>query len=1280
MAGMLTVTSIAPVQAMAAEEEVLEEAATDASSDAASEASSELTSDEEADDSASEASSDQVVDEATGETSEPKKEEEAPVKEDEEPGETNETVDTLEFFNRWNESDKRGNKLEFTSQYQEFCYDFGEAFDTDACGGITIQVADQGNNVCFKLYDSGMNEMQAGYSNSGKTEYTVVPTYDGDVKYLGVMSMASGDENYPYSITIKDIKADVKEKVYEETYTYTPSSMFFKERWEGAEVEGNTLEYDAEWQEYWFALGRKFDCEKLKAIKVKVSDQSLTVAFKLYSEDGTELEAFYGKSGAAEYNLYPSCSGEANHFAVMAMNNNTLPGSVTIDEVSFTVDTTPAEEEVEKGVEYDIVNLRDKVEDLMGEDFIIGTAISYMEFADSMEMELVTKHFNGCTLGNELKPDSMLKASAEIKTYELNGEEIQFPELTYETPERYLDFFVNWNNEHPDKKIRIRGHVLVWHSQTPEFFFHEDYDTNKPYVTPDVMNKRLEFYIKSVAEHFTAEGSKYRDLFYGWDVVNEAVSDGTGTYRNGSENSSWWRVYNSPEFIQNAFVYANKYMPADIALFYNDYNEHVASKVKGICALLEGVKATPGARIDGMGMQGHYQVASNDPTVEQIKNAALAYSKIVDQIQITELDFKGSKSSTDERLAERYGDVYDTLRRLKNEGVNVTGMTIWGVVDKHSWLQTSNSAGGGASGNSRQYPLLFDNNYKAKNAFYAIADAGELMPEKKNVTLVQLVDDDFSAGEEYVIKMNDGSATFVPMWTEDGVAVKVTVKDFSVEDTDKVTLYVTDGSIKSATVTRSEATELESGYEAVLKLNVDPEKLALNEVKLDVVVTDGEMEAAYADTQLKQSERTDYYAETVLKPLLAVGKGTVVIDPDAAGDQWAAAKAFPVAINGGAEATATAKVLWDEDALYVRVDVKDAVLNNAASDAWEQDSVEVFIDENNNKSTAYEDDDKQYRISFVNDLSFNGTKCTAENVTSNVTKTEDGYTVEAAFRWTDITPEAGNKVGFDIQVNDADNSGKRTGTLNWADKSGNGWSSPSVFGTITLSEAGNVPTPEVPTPGEPEPEVPEVPEGKLVCKWGSWYYVLADGSYYTGLLTLDGQTYFFKNTGARVVNTTVDFEDGKRFFGSDSAMVTGFFTKWGTTYYANEDGILQTGFVTVDGKTYYCKSNSAIVKSDYVTVDGDRYYLGSDGVLATGFYRRWTATYFADEEGKLQTGFIKVGDDTYYAKDNGTIVKDNWVTVDGNKYYFRKDGTMVTGEFTKWGKKYFFDENGVLQP
>ena len=36
-----------------------------------------------------------------------------------------------------------------------------------------------------------------------------------------------------------------------------------------------------------------------------------------------------------------------------------------------------------------------------------------------------------------------------------------------------------YNQKHPESAIRIRGHVFTWHSQTPEWFFHVDYDKDK---------------------------------------------------------------------------------------------------------------------------------------------------------------------------------------------------------------------------------------------------------------------------------------------------------------------------------------------------------------------------------------------------------------------------------------------------------------------------------------------------------------------------------------------------------------------------------------------------------------------------------------------------------------------------------------------------------------------------------------------------------------------------------------------------------------------------------
>ena len=144
-------------------------------------------------------------------------------------------------------------------------------------------------------------------------------------------------------------------------------------------------------------------------------------------------------------------------------------------------------------------------------------------------------------------------------------------------------------------------------------------------------------------------------------------------------------------------------------------------------------------------------------------------------------------------------------------------------------------------------------------------------------------------------------------------------------------------------------------------------------------------------------------------------------------------------------------MLWDDENLYVYATVKDPVLNKDGGDAYQQDSLEVFIDENNAKTESYDDDDKQYRINYENEHSFNGKKCLEENVQSSAKVTGDGYVIEAAFKWTDIQPKEGDRIGLEFQINDADASGTRIGTLSWNDETGMGWSKSSVYGTIELT-------------------------------------------------------------------------------------------------------------------------------------------------------------------------------------------------------------------------------------
>lgn len=422
-----------------------------------------------------------------------------------------------------------------------------------------------------------------------------------------------------------------------------------------------------------------------------------------------------------------------------------------------TSDTTSQTSELDEQLQQDnadtaeeeIPALRDCVEQKMG--CRIGCAITGKEPWDIPLWNLVTTHFNAVTLGNELKPDSLFGYSngkcPGTQEAELNGETITVPVMNFSNPEKILNKLLKWNETHPDREIKVRGHVLVWHSQTPEWFFHEDYDKTKPYVSKEEMDKRQEWYIREVLTHFVGDDSPYKNLFYGWDVVNEAVSDGSGSYRTDAENpnedlsndthgnnSSWWHVYQSEDYIINAFKYANKYAPEQLELYYNDYNECMAKKRAGIVALLKAVKEQEGkpgegTRITAMGMQGHYSVDS--PSYTEVEASAKAYGEVVGSIQITEWDlsssddYDGSAESKEkeyEKMRKTYNLQYYALQSVKASGVNVTGITFWGTVDKYSWLQHRSTVGGGSNKEKAQCPLLFDDLYKPKPAFWVFAE------------------------------------------------------------------------------------------------------------------------------------------------------------------------------------------------------------------------------------------------------------------------------------------------------------------------------------------------------------------------------------------------------------------------------------------------------------------------------------------------------------------------------------------------------------------------------
>ena len=885
-----------------------------------------------------------------------------------------------------------------------------------------------------------------------------------------------------------------------ETTTYTADQL--EVDWGNDGVYERTdhvwkLTFNNQYDQVKWRLPKPVDMSTVKSVTFKVKDQKGTVSLKLYSSgdinDADTANTQYELTGKEEYSISPQ-KREGDMVAVGLMTTDPAGSESAISLVSVTVetDTTP---QAPPEIEQDIKDWKESVtsNDALGKDAIAGTGIILDEIKDNTLMDLVEKHFNAVTFGNELKPDALfnykLEKSVETKTVQFDGQDLEVPmvndagdSLDFSRADAMVDKILEWNKAHPGKEIRIRGHVLVWHSQTPEWFFHENYDISQPYVDKATMNRRLEWYISSVFDHYFGEATngKYDGLFYGWDVVNEAVIGNTyrtdkvnpaenlNEIRHGN-NSSWWHVYESNEFIINAFKYANKYAPSNVELYYNDFGETDNIKSEGIIKLISDVKSAKGTRLDAFGMQAHYSVDSF--SAAQFKTVAKKYAEAAGKVQLTELDFQSSaayksgasKESEYTKMAYCHKQLFDAAKDLKKNGTNVAGITVWGVIEPNSWLHEQSNVGGGADG-SKQCPLLFDGKYKAKPAYWAYVDATKLEPLIQNIVVAEQKGDTMS-GTEYSFSDDDTQAAFIPTWDKDGLNVLVSVKDATINDTDEVTVYVDEtnsaGDVTPVkkTVKRSEAQAVDGGYRANIKVPMTDLKVAKT-IGMDVKVMNNNKAVSFNDLKEMQETSSKYYAKATLKPgVEKATKATVKIDGEA-DSEWDKAVAVPLTINLGAKVTADAKVLWDDENLYVYATVKDPVLNKDSGDAYQQDSLEVFIDENNAKTESYDDDDKQYRINYENEHSFNGKKCLEENVRSVAKVTGDGYVIEAAFKWTDIQPKEGDRIGLELQINDADASGARIGTLSWNDETGMGWSKPSVYGTIELA-------------AEPKDEVPD---------------------------------------------------------------------------------------------------------------------------------------------------------------------------------------------------------------
>ena len=189
------------------------------------------------------------------------------------------------------------------------------------------------------------------------------------------------------------------------------------------------------------------------------------------------------------------------------------------------------------------------------------------------------------------------------------------------------------------------------------------------------------------------------------------------------------------------------------------------------------------------------------------------------------------------------------------------------------------------------------------------------------------------------------------------------------------------------------------------------------------------------------------FAETEVDVMYEVSFGSPIIDGEI-DELWEKATVItPMIGQDNTDTTGTLRLLWDDNALYLLAEIVDADLNNDHPLPYEQDSIEVFLDEYNDKAAVYEMDDLHFRVNYLNER-------TADNGDRNrfytqVQQTDTGYLVEARIAFLNSVSNE-DVLGFEFQINDADANGSRKATINLFDETGNAYANPSLFGEIKL--------------------------------------------------------------------------------------------------------------------------------------------------------------------------------------------------------------------------------------
>ena len=322
--------------------------------------------------------------------------------------------------------------------------------------------------------------------------------------------------------------------------------------------------------------------------------------------------------------------------------------------------------------------------------FPVGVAVSPQSIKNKDQADFIISQFNSITPENAMKMGPIHPAEDRYNW-------------------RDADSIIAFAQAHG---IKVRGHNLCWHEQTPYWLFK---DAQGKQVTKEVLLQRLK-------DHITTVVNRYKGKIYAWDVVNEAIDDDRTKFLR---NSLWYQICGE-DFIAKAFEYAHEADP-NAVLFYNDYNTERPEKRERVYQLLKKLVDAK-VPINGVGLQAHWSIY--EPSNKDLETTIKKFSSLGLKIQFTELDIsiypweKNPRAKTpndidiftpelEKKQADMYADIFKMFRKYKKV---ITGVTFWNLSDKSTWLDGYPVRG------RKNYPLLFDKDMKPKKAFAGVVN------------------------------------------------------------------------------------------------------------------------------------------------------------------------------------------------------------------------------------------------------------------------------------------------------------------------------------------------------------------------------------------------------------------------------------------------------------------------------------------------------------------------------------------------------------------------------